>query len=93
MFFLLRLFHQLQAIGGPMAIDLREYSRPLEDAEAGESGEAAERERRADDLLPAVPEAVPRWRPRIRRGRPVLRAPAAVIVTTRAHRRTDESVL
>jgi len=31
MFFLLRLFHLLQLIGSPMAIDLREYSRPLED--------------------------------------------------------------
>jgi hypothetical protein len=33
MFFLLRLFHLLQLIGSPMPIDLREYSRPLEDAE------------------------------------------------------------
>ena len=31
LFFLLRLFHQLQLIGSPMAIDLREYTRPLED--------------------------------------------------------------
>jgi hypothetical protein len=30
-FFLLRLFHQLQSIGSPMGIDLREYSRPLEE--------------------------------------------------------------
>jgi uncharacterized protein DUF6602 len=29
MFFLLRLFHRLQAIGSPMAIDLREYSRSI----------------------------------------------------------------
>jgi hypothetical protein len=40
MFFLLRLFHLLQEIGSPMAIDLREYSRPLEDAEI-ESQESA----------------------------------------------------
>lgn len=40
MFFLLRLFHLLQLIGSPMAIDLREYSRPLEDAEV-ESKESA----------------------------------------------------
>ncbi len=38
MFFLLRLFHLLQQIGSPMAIDLREYSRSLEDAEI-EGGE------------------------------------------------------
>lgn len=38
MFFLLRLFHHLQVIGSPMAIDLREYSRPLEDEEIGEPG-------------------------------------------------------
>jgi hypothetical protein len=41
LFFLLRLFHQLQLIGSPMAIDLREYTRPLEDAEVGEPQEAA----------------------------------------------------
>lgn len=40
MFFLLRLFHALQAIGSPMAIDLREYSRALEDAEVGEPRDA-----------------------------------------------------
>lgn len=40
MFFLLRLFHLLQEIGSPMAIDLREYSLPLEDAEI-ESQESA----------------------------------------------------
>lgn len=40
MFFLLRLFHLLQMLGSPMAIDLREYSRPLEDAEI-EAGSAA----------------------------------------------------
>jgi hypothetical protein len=40
MFFLLRLFHLLQQIGSPMAIDLREYSRPLEDGEI-ESEESA----------------------------------------------------
>lgn len=40
MFFLLRLFHLLQLIGSPMPIDLREYSRPLEDAEI-EMGSAA----------------------------------------------------
>jgi hypothetical protein len=39
MFFLLRLFHALQLIGSPMAIDLRAYSRTLED-ELGEPGEA-----------------------------------------------------
>jgi hypothetical protein len=33
LFFLLRLFNSLQAIGSPMAIDLREYSRVLEDHE------------------------------------------------------------
>lgn len=33
MFFLLRLFHLLQQIGSPMAIDLREYSGSLEDSE------------------------------------------------------------
>jgi hypothetical protein len=32
LFFLMRLFHHLQMIGSPMAIDLREYTRPLEDA-------------------------------------------------------------
>jgi hypothetical protein len=31
MFFLLRLFHGLQVIGSPMAIDLREYARTLEE--------------------------------------------------------------
>lgn len=41
MFFLLRLFHQLQLIGSPMAIDLREYSRPLEDAEIASGEESA----------------------------------------------------
>jgi hypothetical protein len=41
MFFLLRLFHQLQLIGSPMAIDLREYSRPLEDAELASGEESA----------------------------------------------------
>jgi hypothetical protein len=41
MFFLLRLFHHLQGIGSPMAIDLREYSRPLEDLEIRPVGEAA----------------------------------------------------
>lgn len=30
MFFLLRLFHHLQQVGSPMAIDLHEYLRPLE---------------------------------------------------------------
>ncbi len=34
-FFLLRLFHQLQVIGSPMGIDLREYARPLEGAPIG----------------------------------------------------------
>jgi hypothetical protein len=33
MFFLLRLFHSLQRIGSPMAIDLREYSKPLQEAD------------------------------------------------------------
>lgn len=33
LFFLLRLFHELQAIGSPMAIDLREYTRSLEEPE------------------------------------------------------------
>jgi hypothetical protein len=37
MFFLLRLFHALQAIGSPMAIDLRAYSRPLEEPDGGSS--------------------------------------------------------
>ncbi len=32
LFFLLRLFHGLQLIGSPMAIDLRAYTRPLGDA-------------------------------------------------------------
>jgi hypothetical protein len=32
MFFLLRLFHGLQRMGSPMAIDLREYSKSLEDS-------------------------------------------------------------
>jgi hypothetical protein len=41
MFFLLRLFHALQVIGSPMAIDLRAYSRPLEDTDPEEAGEAA----------------------------------------------------
>lgn len=40
MFFLLRLFHLLQLIGSPMPIDLREYSRPLEDVEI-ETGSSA----------------------------------------------------
>ena len=40
MFFLLRLFHQLQQIGSPMAIGLHKYSSPLEDEET-ESGSAA----------------------------------------------------
>jgi hypothetical protein len=40
LFFLLRLFHGLQLIGSPMAIDLREYTRPLEDAEFGATAEA-----------------------------------------------------
>ena len=40
LFFLLRLFHGLQLIGSPMAIDLREYTRPLEDAELGAAAEA-----------------------------------------------------
>src|SRR4051794_28064191 len=40
LFFLLRLFHGLQLIGSPMAIDLREYTRPLEDAELGTTAEA-----------------------------------------------------
>lgn len=40
LFFLLRLFHGLQLIGSPMAIDLRAYTRPLEDAELGETAEA-----------------------------------------------------
>jgi hypothetical protein len=31
LFFLMRLFHHLQMIGSPMAIDLREYTRTLED--------------------------------------------------------------
>jgi hypothetical protein len=31
-FFLLRLFYELQSIGSPMGIDLREYSSPLEEA-------------------------------------------------------------
>jgi hypothetical protein len=35
MFFLLRLFHRLQEIGSPMAIDLRAYSHPLEAAPDG----------------------------------------------------------
>ena len=35
LFFLFRLFHQLQLIGSPMGIDLREYTRPLEDAQLG----------------------------------------------------------
>lgn len=42
MFFLLRLFHSLQVIGSPMGIDLRAYSRPLEDAEIGATGAAGE---------------------------------------------------
>jgi hypothetical protein len=37
MFFLLRLFHRLQEIGSPMAIDLRAYSQPLETATIGAS--------------------------------------------------------
>jgi hypothetical protein len=43
MFFMLRLFHSLQVIGSPMGIDLREYSRSLEDAEVrlGETKESA----------------------------------------------------
>lgn len=41
MFFLLRLFHALQVIGSPMAIDLRAYSRSLEDVAVGEPGRAA----------------------------------------------------
>jgi hypothetical protein len=41
MFFLLRLFHQLQVIGSPMAIDLRAYSLPLEDAEVSAKVDAA----------------------------------------------------
>ena len=40
LFFLLRLFHGLQLIGSPMAIDLREYTRSLEDAELGPTVEA-----------------------------------------------------
>lgn len=35
LFFLLRLFHGLQEIGSPMAIGLREYTRPLENTELG----------------------------------------------------------
>lgn len=42
MFFLLRLFHALQVIGSPMGIDLRAYSRTLEDTKLGEPGEAGE---------------------------------------------------
>jgi hypothetical protein len=42
MFFLLRLFHSLQVIGSPMGIDLRAYSRPLEDTEAGGADTAGE---------------------------------------------------
>ncbi len=34
LFFLLRLFQRLQAIGSPMAIDFREYTRPLEETPA-----------------------------------------------------------
>jgi hypothetical protein len=37
MFFLLRLFNRLQVIGSPMAIDLREYSRELDDEDTGQS--------------------------------------------------------
>lgn len=36
MFFLLRLFHALQQIGSPMGIDLREYSRPIQEGEPGD---------------------------------------------------------
>ena len=39
-FFLMRLFQRLQAIGSPMAIDLREYSRPL--AESNSTAEFRE---------------------------------------------------
>ncbi len=39
LFFLLRLFHRLQLIGSPMAIDLREYTRPLEDRQLGAAAE------------------------------------------------------
>jgi hypothetical protein len=41
MFFLLRLFHLLQQIGSPMAIDLREYSRRLKDADIESEASAA----------------------------------------------------
>jgi hypothetical protein len=41
LFFLLRLFHGLQLIGSPMAIDLREYTRPLKDATVGVGEEAS----------------------------------------------------
>lgn len=40
LFFLLRLFHRLQLIGSPMAIDLREYTRPLEDGQIAKPTEA-----------------------------------------------------
>jgi hypothetical protein len=39
LFFLLRLFHRLQLIGSPMAIDLRAYTRPLEDTKLGAMAE------------------------------------------------------
>jgi hypothetical protein len=42
MFFLLRLFARLQAIGSPMVIDLRAYSKPLEvDPDALDGSQAA----------------------------------------------------
>lgn len=40
MFFLLHLFHQLQVIGSPMGIDLREYARPLTNNAVAEQGGA-----------------------------------------------------